>query len=86
MNRKEILEQAKNTKFDEGEYEILKTSSLAAYIILVAVISIMATTSVTQYFTKGESFANPLIFIIQLLVALAVQTCVRLYYKIRLSR
>ncbi len=82
MNREEILRKAQkeNKKGDELEFESRKTAATASHIINVAIIAIMLQTSVIQGFQGKPQIANPLVFIIQLIIISAVSSITLFYY------
>ena len=82
MKREEILEKAKkeNKIFDEGKSEILKNANMVSFILLVVIIGVMLILSMCQYFSTGEPFANPFIFVFQLAFLCAIQSFVKFCY------
>ncbi len=83
MKREEILNKAKKeNKFaDEWKVDVLKNSNIVALILLVTIIGVMLILSMVQYFRTGTSFANPFIFVFQLVSVLTIQSFTKYCYS-----
>lgn len=83
MTREDVLNKAKreNKVYDEWEVDILKNSNIIALILLVVIIGLMLIISLVQHIKTGTPFANPFIFVFQLVSILAIQSFTKYCYN-----